>query len=298
VGFVSTRRRFQPAAADEPVAAAGDRDETRTGESAGGQEDGQVSYRVDALAELTGISVRNIREYQDRGLLLPPRREGRIALYDDEHVVRLRLIERLLERGYTIAVIRDLLEAWSQGRNLEQVLGLESVVSEPWTADTAATVTIFELRRMFGWQLTPAIIRRAVRLDVLRPTGIRTWDVPSLELLTAGKDLVAAGIPLRTVLDVIERVAGELDRPAERLIEMVFDHVFPADVPGGLPPGPELQRLTDTVSRLRPHAVRAIDALVAKSLVRAVDQRFQVITERSRGIESQVHTREGGPASG
>jgi DNA-binding transcriptional MerR regulator len=245
---------------------------------------GELTYRVDTLSEVTGISVRNIREYQDRGLLPPPRREGRIALYQEEHVVRLRLIERLLQRGYTIAVIRDLLDAWSEGRNLEQILGLETVVSEPWSSEVASKVSMLELRRMFGWQLTPAIIRRAVRLDILHPNGIRAFDVPSPGLLSAGRDLVAAGIPLRVVLDVIEKVAAELDRPADRLIDMVFEHVFPRDAPAGLPQGDELQRLTDTVARLRPHAVKAVDALVARSLARAVDEKFDRLTQRAVGL--------------
>jgi DNA-binding transcriptional MerR regulator len=256
---------------------------SRSNHEAPAEGDTGPAYRIDALSAMTGITVRNIREYQDRGLLPPPRREGRIALYQDEHVTRLRLIERLLERGYTIAVIRDLLDAWSEGRNLEQVLGLESVVSEPWTSEAASTVTMFELRRMFGWQLTPAIIRRAVRLHLLQPQGLRAFDVPSPDLLMAGRDLVAAGVPLRVVLDVIEKVALELDRPADRLIAMVFDHVFPTDAPAGLPQGAELQRLIDTVSQLRPHAVKAIDALVARSLSRAVDEKFMRLTDRAVG---------------
>ena len=49
-----------------------------------------TTYRVDDLAELTGIAVRNIREYQDRGILPAPQRIGRAAIYTDEHVARLR----------------------------------------------------------------------------------------------------------------------------------------------------------------------------------------------------------------
>src|ERR1700759_1854351 len=129
----------------------------------------EITYRVVELSRISGISVRNIREYQDRGLMPGPAKVGRIALYNDNHLVRLRLIDRLLKRGYTLAVIRDLIEAWSAGRDLQDVLGLETVVSKPWSDEPAGRITLMQLRRMFGWQLTPAIIRRVVRLGILNP---------------------------------------------------------------------------------------------------------------------------------
>lgn len=42
-----------------------------------------TEYRIDELARLAGSTVRNIRAYQDRGLLPPPRLAGRVGLYDD-----------------------------------------------------------------------------------------------------------------------------------------------------------------------------------------------------------------------
>jgi DNA-binding transcriptional MerR regulator len=257
-----------------------------------------TAYRVDDLAELTGITVRNIREYQDRGLLPAPQRLGRAAIYTEEHAVRLRLIDRLLKRGYPLAVIGDLLEAWSAGRDLNDVLGLETVVSKPWTDESPSRITMFRLRRMFGAQLTPAIVRRVVRLEILKPAGGKSFEVPSPGLLEAGSDLVAAGIPLRTVIDVIEHVQAELDRPADRLVGMVFERIFPAETEGGLPAGEDLRRLTETVERLRPHALRTVEALVARSLTRSVDRRFGLLAERAVGRPGHHHQRVSDPPVG
>ena len=74
-------------------------------------------YRVEVLSTLAGLTVRTIREYQAGGLLPGPRKVGRHAYYNEDHLLRLQLIERLQQRGYANAGIRDLLGAWSSGRN-------------------------------------------------------------------------------------------------------------------------------------------------------------------------------------
>jgi DNA-binding transcriptional MerR regulator len=64
-----------------------------------------AEYRIDDLARAGGVLVRNVRYYQDSGMLPQPRRRGRVAIYRDAHLARLRLITRLLNRGYTAANI-------------------------------------------------------------------------------------------------------------------------------------------------------------------------------------------------
>jgi DNA-binding transcriptional MerR regulator len=85
-----------------------------------------TEYRIDDLARAAGTTVRNIRAYRDRGLVPPPRRHGRIALYDETHVDRLRLIGALLHRGYTLANIAELIEAWEGGRDVGELLGVDA----------------------------------------------------------------------------------------------------------------------------------------------------------------------------
>ncbi|HEU4360372.1 MAG TPA: MerR family transcriptional regulator, partial [Mycobacterium sp.] len=85
-----------------------------------------AEFRIDELARLAGSTTRNIRVYRDRGLLPPPRRVGRIALFNDTHLTRLRLITSMLDRGYTIAHVNEMISAWEEGKNLGDVLGLET----------------------------------------------------------------------------------------------------------------------------------------------------------------------------
>ena len=98
--------------------------------STGSAGDGR-SLRIDELAASTGVPVRTIREYQSWRVLHPPRRMGRVGLYDDSHVRRLADIARLQDRGYSIAAIRDLLDAWSKGVGLDDVLGMGDGLGPP-----------------------------------------------------------------------------------------------------------------------------------------------------------------------
>jgi DNA-binding transcriptional MerR regulator len=79
-------------------------------------------YRIEELARVAGTTVRNVRAYRDRDLLDPPRRHGRVALYDDTHLRRLRLIASLLDRGYTLANIAELIEASERGLGVADLL--------------------------------------------------------------------------------------------------------------------------------------------------------------------------------
>lgn len=82
------------------------------------------------LAKEAGITVRTLRFYRERKLIPPPRREGRIAWYDDTHLARLRTISALLERGHTLNGIAELAEAFDHGRNVGELLGLGEPTEE------------------------------------------------------------------------------------------------------------------------------------------------------------------------
>ena len=98
-------------------------------------------YRIEDLAHASGATVRTIRSYQDRGLLPTPERRGRANVYRDTDLTRLRQIAGLLDRGYTLASIKELLDAWDTGRGLGGVLGLAAEVDGPWTDEAAGRVS-------------------------------------------------------------------------------------------------------------------------------------------------------------
>jgi DNA-binding transcriptional MerR regulator len=82
-----------------------------------------TTLSIDEVAQRSALPVRTIREYQAMQLLPPPQRRGRVGVYSDEHLARLQVISRLQRRGYSLAGIRDLLDAWTAGGDLAGILG-------------------------------------------------------------------------------------------------------------------------------------------------------------------------------
>ena len=232
----------------------------------------RAEYRIDELARLAGTTVRNVRAYQDRGLLPPPRRSGRVGFYSEDHLARLRLVASLLERGYTLANIAELIEAWEAGTNVGELLGLEAAIVAPWSAEEPQDVTADELAAMFGAadpaEVLPAIAA-AIDLGLLEPVpgGFR---LNSPVLVTAGAELVAAGVPLEAALRLTVALRGDLDKVAARFIDIVVAHVF--DPVGDPIPAADVPRLTQVVLRLRPLAAAAVESELAQSMERQVQE--------------------------
>ena len=76
----------------------------RAGRSA---EARSIRYRAEDLAADVGISVPLLRSYQSKGLLPPPRHEGRVAWYGPHHRERLLHIRHLKDRGYSLRMIAE-----------------------------------------------------------------------------------------------------------------------------------------------------------------------------------------------
>jgi DNA-binding transcriptional MerR regulator len=227
-----------------------------------------TEYRIDELAREAGTTVRNVRAYQDRGLLPPPRRSGRVGLYTDAHLARLRLIGHLLERGYTLGNIDELISAWERGQDIGELLGLEAVLVQPWSDEQASEITFSELNELFGDD--PGALQEAVKLGLLEPEeGGERFRVPSPRLLHAGAELVAAGIPLDAVLNHARQLARDTDRIAARFVELVSANVF--EPYGDRPfPAADVPRLAELMRHLRPLAQTTVDAYLA----RAMEQRM------------------------
>lgn len=233
-----------------------------SGTSAGGR------YRIEDLARASGATVRTIRAYQDRGLLPTPERRGRANVYGDTHLARLGQIAGLLERGYTLASIKELLEAWDTGRGLGGVLGLVAEVHGPWTDEHAVRITRAELDERFGGSPDEAALAEAVELGVLERVPGRDDEflVPSPQELAVAAELYAAGVPLAAISAHLRELRGQVEHIAARFLEFTTEHVFARYLGHRPPTDADAAQAASLVRRLRPLARQTVDAELARAM--------------------------------
>ncbi|QWQ42432.1 MerR family transcriptional regulator [Streptomyces sp. YPW6] len=227
-----------------------------------------AEYRIEDLAHASGATVRTIRAYQDRGLLPTPERRGRANVYREAHLARLRQIADLLDRGYTLASIKELLEAWDAGRGLGGVLGLVAEVQGPWTDEEADRITRTELDAKFGGAQDDEAIAEAVALGVLERVPGRDDEflVPSPQELSVAVELHAAGVPLTAISGHLRELRGQVEHIASRFLEFTTEHVFARYLGHRPPTDADAAEAASLVRRLRPLAQQTVDAELARAM--------------------------------
>ncbi|MBL1107895.1 MerR family transcriptional regulator [Streptomyces sp. 5-8] len=227
------------------------------------------TYRIEDLAHHTHTTVRTIRAYQDRGLLPRPERRGRANLYSDAHVTRLHQIAHLLDRGYTLASIKEVLDAWDTGRGLAGILGLVAEVEGPWTDEQPDRITRTELDARFGGTPDDDAVAEAVDLGVLEPVpgDPHTFLVPSPQELAVAAELHAAGVPLSAIAGHLRELRGQVEHIAARFLEFTTEYVFArylADPDHRT--DAHAAEAASLVRRLRPLAQQTVDAELARAM--------------------------------
>ncbi|MFE7411059.1 MerR family transcriptional regulator [Streptomyces laurentii] len=228
-----------------------------------------AEYRIEDLAHRSGATVRTIRAYQDRGLLPRPERRGRSNVYGDAHLARLRQIADLLDRGYTLASIKELLEAWDAGRGLGGVLGLVAEVDGPWTDEEADRISRAELDARFGGEPDEDAVREAIELGVLERVAGRESEeylVPSPQELAVAAELYAAGVPLGAITGHLRELRGQVEHIAARFLEFTSEHVFARYLEHRPPTDADATEAATLVRRLRPLAQQTVDAELARAM--------------------------------
>ncbi|WUI94105.1 MerR family transcriptional regulator [Streptomyces sp. NBC_00391] len=86
---------------------------------AGGEES---TVLISELAELTGVSARALRHYEDRGLLVPARTTSGYRVYSESDVTRVAQIRTMLSAGLGTSLIQryfDCVRTGAHGTFLE-----------------------------------------------------------------------------------------------------------------------------------------------------------------------------------
>src|ERR1700738_4665874 len=229
---------------------------------------GSGEYRIEDLARLAGTTTRNIRVYRDRGLLPPPLRVGRIALYNDSHLTRLRLITWMLDRGYTRAHVDEMISAWEEGKNLADVLGLETALVGTWAAEKPASRARTEVERLID---DDTALNRLVALDLVRIDGDKA-TLMRPKLIDAFNEIRGYGISLHKLIDLHEQVVPLIDEISGILVRAGAEHVAGLIKPReALPRDAEIAELITMLVRLRTQAVASVAATLATSIESTIE---------------------------
>ncbi|MEY2475834.1 MAG: hypothetical protein QOG87_1149 [Actinomycetota bacterium] len=238
----------------------------------------QGPWPIDEFARVAGTTVRNVRLYQERGLVPAPERRGRErALYGDEHLRRVRLVRTFLERGYPLAAIRDLIEAWEAKRSLGDVLGFEEALAEPFTSEEPRTFTLGELQALFPNDDGTGLAR-AIELGVLAPDG-DDFLAPVPSLLRVGADLVADGVPLATVLAASEEIRVATQRLADVFVTLYLESVWEPFAAAG-EPTEGWRDVTAALNRQREIWPRAVVPTLAYALEQRVNEAVRAVAAK------------------
>jgi DNA-binding transcriptional MerR regulator len=239
-----------------------------------GQSDGELT--IDELAQRTGMTVRNIRAHQSRGLLPPPTVRGRTGYYGPAHLARIELIKEMQGQGFNLEAIRRLVDA--SPASSEEPLRFLRAVAEPYLDEQPEIVTGAELASRWGTQ-DPSLLQRAIKLGLLRPLGDGSYEDITPRLTRAGKELQALGVPADVGLQLAARIRKHADGVARAYVELFVEQVWKPFEEAGAPEErwPDVR---DALERLRPLAADTLLAIFGVAMADASEAAFGREIER------------------
>jgi len=229
----------------------------------------QEGFTIDELARLAGSNVRNVRLYQERGLLPRPVKQGRTVRYGPAHLERLELVRDLLSRGYPLAAIRELLDAW-EGRGLEglcDTLGFKEEVYPQAKVEEPRELSAEDLNRVFP-SAGSEDIDRAIEIGLLERAG-DGFVTRSPTLLDASAELVSDGVPISTALESAGDLRVSMEDLAHRFVAMFVNHFF-LGVGNSTRSEEALTNISATMERYLVLASNAVEAEFARAIQKAI----------------------------
>lgn len=178
-----------------------------------------MEYRIEQLARTAGVAVDTIRFYQGKGLLESPRREGRVTWYGESHVERLRRIKELQQQGFTLTVIQRFLSGELEASD-------EALVAAVTHPSAPQTLTLRELAERSG--VAEPLLLSLEQAGLLVPIdGAEEPRYPADDLtaIAAGMKLIAAGVPLGSLMELGKDYATAVDRTARQAVVLFDKHV-------------------------------------------------------------------------
>jgi DNA-binding transcriptional MerR regulator len=236
----------------------------------------EATLTVEQLAYETGMSVRNIRNHQSRGLLPPPEVRARIGYYGPEHVARLRLIQEMQAEGFKLSAISRLIG--EHGADADRFVGLRQAVTAPFATEAPEVMTREELIERYSVD-DDRLLGKAQKLGLLVDLGDERYEAPSPALLRAAEEVTGMGIDLSAALAAIEKLNRNAQSSARAFVNLFVEEVWkPFDEAGR--PDDGWEEIIKSIERLRPLAFDALNATFRLTLGDEIEKAFGEVLER------------------
>jgi DNA-binding transcriptional MerR regulator len=229
----------------------------------------EASMTIDELARRTGMTVRNIRAHQSRGLVPPPQVRGRTGYYGDDHLMRIELIKELQADGFNLEAIRRLLEG--AGGSSAEVLNFSRALRAPFEDEQPEILDTEEMAERWGGRADPELIERAEKLGMMRTLPDGRIEILSPRLQRAGMELAELGVPAEVGLEVAAQVRTHARRVAGVFIELFMENIWKPFNRAGRPEE-DWPKVREALERLRPLASEALLVIFQQVMSEAVEQ--------------------------
>ena len=226
---------------------------------------------IEQLAHETGMSVRNIRAHQGRGLLQAPEVRQRVGYYGPDHVARLKLIQELQADGFNLKGIERLLEdAPSESQTL---IDFKRAITTPFETEQPQILSAEELAETFGDQASPEALKKARELGLVTAVDDDQFEVPSPQLIEIAREVMDRGVPLMALLELVEGMQRRSGAVARDFVELFLKWVWRPFEDAGHPEE-EWPEVVASIERLRPISSEAINLVFRLAMTEQVDSAF------------------------
>jgi DNA-binding transcriptional MerR regulator len=225
---------------------------------------------IDQLAQRTGMSARNIRAHQSRGLLAPPTLRGRTGYYNEDHVARIELIQRLQDDGFSLALIKRLLR--SARDSTEELQRLSAALHGPFGDEQPRVVALGDLQTSFR-STSDDVFHQLERLRVLRRLDDGRVELVTPQAFDGGAVLSDLGVSAEELVDGLAEAHKHVEAVARICLRMFLDHVWiPFERAGR--PDEGLDPVLEAIERLRPLVTRGVSSLFQMAMNDVIERQI------------------------
>ncbi|HUB99336.1 MAG TPA: MerR family transcriptional regulator [Solirubrobacterales bacterium] len=218
--------------------------------------DGKMT--IGELARRTGMTIRNIRAHQTRGLLPPPEVHGRTGYYNEAHVARIKLTREMQAEGLNLEAIRRFLEGTDGS---QEIVDFARAIRAPFEDETPEIFEPEEIAASWGLsKIDPKMVRHSEKLGVLRELPDGKIEVISPRLHSAATEMIGFGVSAQAGLGLADQLHKAAEGAARAYVDIFTKEIWePFDKAGR--PEEQWPKVIEALERLRPLASGALLAM-------------------------------------